>query len=72
MATINDAIDALSLPPEKAAAELNAVVTRYGRALRLTPKLLADALVPNGLTQAVVRAWSRSVPGIQVEADDDW
>lgn len=68
----NDAIDALSLPPEKAAAELNAVVTRYGRALRLTPKLLADALVPNGLTQAVVRAWSRSVPGIQVEADDDW
>jgi non-specific serine/threonine protein kinase len=68
----NDAIDALQLPPEKAAAELAAIVNRYGRGLRITVKSLRDALVPNGLTQAVARVWLKSTPGLLVDEDDDW
>lgn len=68
----NDAIDALQLPPEKAAAELAAIVNRYGRSLRITVKSLRDALVPNGLTQAVAKIWLKSTPGLLVDEDDNW
>jgi hypothetical protein len=68
----NDAIDALALPPEKAAAELNAIVNRYGRSLRVTVKSLRDALVPNGLSQSVAKVWLKSTPGLMIEEDDDW
>lgn len=68
----NEAIDALQLPPERATVELNAIVNRYGRALRLTVRGLRDALVPNGLTQQIARAWLKSVPGMAPEPDDDW
>lgn len=68
----NDAVDALSLPPEKAAAELNAIVNRYGRSLRITVKGLRDALVPNGLTQAIAKVWLKNAPGLMLDEDDDW
>lgn len=68
----NEAIDALQLPPERAAVELNAVVNRYSRALRLTVRSLKDALVPNGLTQEVARTWLKNVPGMAQDLDDDW
>jgi hypothetical protein len=68
----NDAIDALQLPPERAAAELNAVVSRYSRGLRLTAKVLRDALVPNGLTQPVSRAWMRLNPTLPALGEDEW
>lgn len=68
----NEAIDALQMPPERAAVELNAIVNRYSRALRLTVGGLKDALVPNGLTQEVARTWLKSVPGMAQDLDDDW
>ena len=68
----NEAIDALQLPPERAAVELNAIVNRYSRALRLTIKGLKEALVPNGLTQDIARVWLKSVPGMAQDLDDEW
>ena len=68
----NEAIDALQMPPERAAVELNAIVNRYSRALRLTVSSLKDALVPNGLTQEVARTWLKNVPGMAQDLDDDW
>jgi hypothetical protein len=68
----NDAIDALQLPPEKAALELAAIVNRYGRGLRITVKTLRDALVPNGLTQPIAKIWLKNTPGLLVEEDEDW
>ena len=40
----NEAVDALELPPAKVAAALNEVVVRYARTLRLTTRILHDAL----------------------------
>jgi non-specific serine/threonine protein kinase len=40
----NEAADALALPPAKVAAALNEVVLRYARTLRLTNRILHDAL----------------------------
>ena len=40
----NEAVDALELPPAKVAAALNEVVVRYARTLRLTTRVLHDAL----------------------------
>lgn len=68
----NDAIDALLLPPDRAAAELNAVVGRYSRGLRLTAKVLRDALIPNGLTQPIARAWARVNPTLPALGEDEW
>ena len=68
----NEAIDALQLPPERAAAELGAIVNRYGRGLRIDVRTLRDALVPNGLTQAVAKIWLKSTPGLIVDEADDW
>jgi len=68
----NDAIDALLLAPEKAAAELNAIVNRYSRGLRLSARAMRDALIPNGLTQAVSRAWVKINPTLPALGDDDW
>ena len=41
----NEAIEALALPPPKSATALNEVVVRYARTLRLTSRVLDDALV---------------------------
>lgn len=69
----NDCIDALELPPERAALALSSIVTRYGRGMRLSVRDLKDALIPNGLTDEISRAWSRAAPGqVQDDADDDW
>ena len=40
----NEAVDALALPPTKVSAALNEVVVRYARTLRLTTRILHDAL----------------------------
>ena len=40
----NEAVDALDLPPAKVAAALNEVVARYASTLRLTPRILHDAM----------------------------
>ena len=40
----NEAIEALALPPPKSATALNEVVVRYARTLRLTSRVLDDAL----------------------------
>ena len=40
----NEAVDALALPPAKVSAALNKVVVRYARTLRLTTRILHDAL----------------------------
>jgi hypothetical protein len=40
----NEAVDALDLPTAKVAAALNEVVVRYSRTLRLTTRILHDAL----------------------------
>lgn len=40
----NETIEALDLPPPKAAAALSEVVSRYARTLRLTTRVLDDAL----------------------------
>jgi non-specific serine/threonine protein kinase len=40
----NEAVDALALPAAKVSAALNEVVLRYGRTLRLTTRILHDAL----------------------------
>ena len=40
----NEAVDALELPAAKVSAALNAVVTRYTRTLRLTTRVLHDAV----------------------------
>ena len=40
----NEAVDALELPPTKVSAALNEVVVRYARTLRLTTRILHDAL----------------------------
>jgi len=40
----NEAVDALELPPAKVSAALNEVVLRYTRTLRLTARILHDAL----------------------------
>ncbi|HSC64457.1 MAG TPA: HDOD domain-containing protein [Caldimonas sp.] len=40
----NEAVDALELPPAKVSAALNDVVARYARTLRLTTRILHDAL----------------------------
>ena len=40
----NEAVDALVLPPAKVSAALNDVVARYARTLRLTTRILHDAL----------------------------
>ena len=40
----NEAIEALDLPAPKAATALNEVVSRYARTLRLTTRILDDAL----------------------------
>jgi non-specific serine/threonine protein kinase len=40
----NEAVDALELPPRKVSAALNEVVVRYTRTLRLTTRILYDAL----------------------------
>ena len=66
----NDAMDALRLPAPQAASALAAVVHRYGRALKLTSKLLQDALVPNGLRGDVAKIWLRR-QGVDLPADDD-
>ena len=68
----NDAVDALMLSPERAASELNAVVGRYSRGLRLSAKVLRDALIPNGLTQPIARAWARQNPTLPALGDDEW
>jgi hypothetical protein len=69
----NEAIDALELPPERAALALSSIVSRYSRGMRLNVRDLKDALVPNGLSDAVSRAWTRLAPGqVQDDADDDW
>jgi len=66
----NDAMDALRLPAPQAASALAAVVHRYGRALKLTSKVLQDALVPNGLRGDVAKIWMRR-QGVDVPAADD-
>jgi non-specific serine/threonine protein kinase len=66
----NDAMDALRLPAPQAASALAAVVHRYGRALKLTSKVLQDALVPNGLRGDVAKIWMRR-QGVELPADDD-
>ena len=66
----NDAMDALRLPAPQAASALAAVVHRYGRALKLTSKVLQDALVPNGLRADVAKIWMRR-QGVDVPAADD-
>ncbi|MFM1856665.1 MAG: hypothetical protein RLZ83_1974, partial [Pseudomonadota bacterium] len=69
----NDCIDALEIPPERAALALSSIVTRYGRGMRLSVRDLKDALIPNGLTDEISKAWSRAAPGqVQDDADDDW
>jgi hypothetical protein len=69
----NDCIDALELPPERAALALASIVTRYGRGMRLSVRDLKDALIPNGLTDEISKAWSRTAPGqVQDDPDDDW
>jgi len=40
----NEAVDALELAPTKVSAALNEVVVRYARTLRLTTRILHDAL----------------------------
>jgi hypothetical protein len=68
----NEAIDALQLAPERAANELNAILARYSRSLRLTVRSLKDALEPNGLTTEIARTWLKNVPGMAQDLDDDW
>jgi non-specific serine/threonine protein kinase len=68
----NEAIDALQLPSERAAVELNAIVARYSRTLRLTVRGLKDALEPNGLTSEIARTWLKNVPGLAQDLEDDW
>jgi len=68
----NEAIDALQLPSERAAVELNAIVARYSRTLRLTVRGLKDALVANGLTSEIARTWLKNVPGLAQDLEDDW
>lgn len=69
----NDCIDALELPPERAALALSSIVNRYGRGMRLSVRDLKDALIPNGLTDEIARAWARTTPGqVTEDADDDW
>ena len=69
----NECIDALELPPDRAALALSSIVSRYGRGMRLNVRDLKDALVPNGLTDEIARAWSRTTPGqVPEDAADDW
>ena len=59
----NDAIDALNLAPQQAAAALASTVQRYGHVLKFGTKTLRDVLLLIGLPEEVDRWWTRPRPG---------
>jgi len=65
----NEAVDALELPPAKVSAALNEVVLRYTRTLRLTARILHDAL--RDAKVALKSDGTGSSPARAAEADGD-
>jgi non-specific serine/threonine protein kinase len=64
----NEAVDALGLPIPKAAAALNEVVVRYTRTLRLTPRILHDAISD---ARTALRSDGAATSAARADADHD-